>query len=184
MRLFTGIALPADVTDRLTRTIEHLRPRAHLRWVAAYNLHLTTKFIGEWPESRVGELISALEPLGKRRPFEIGITGIGWLPNPRAPRVLFVGIRAERGLAELAAATEDATALLGIERENRTFKPHLTLARIRDTAVPLGTLREAITKLESIEFGSFTAQGFHLYLSKPGPAGSIYTQLADIRFTG
>jgi 2'-5' RNA ligase len=172
------------VIERIKRVLDHLRPAAHARWVAAYNLHITTKFIGEWPESRLGELISALQPLGRFSPAEIIVSGLGWLPNPHSPRVLFVGVKADPPLAQLAAATEDAAAALGIARESRAFKPHLTLARIKDTAVPLAPLRQAIAKLEDTDFGTFDADVFHLYLSKPGPAGSIYTQLAEIRLTG
>src|SRR5262245_35531071 len=98
---------------------------AHVRWVAPYNLHLTTKFIGEWPESLLAELISALAPLGRLTPAEIDVSGLGWLPHPHSPRVLFAGIKANRALADLAAATQDATAALGIPRESRAFKPHL-----------------------------------------------------------
>jgi 2'-5' RNA ligase len=97
--------------------------------------------------------------------------------------VLFVGVKAGPALAELAAATEEATTALGVPRDNRAFKPHLTLARIKDTSVPLAPLRQAISKLESTDFGVFCAQAFHLYRSAPGPAGSIYTQLAEIRLT-
>jgi 2'-5' RNA ligase len=49
--------------------------------------------------------------------------------------------------------------------------------------VPLAPLRQAVAQLESTQFGAFSARSFHLYLSKPGPAGSIYTQLAEIHFT-
>ena len=183
MRLFTGIALPPEVIEGIKRVLDHLRPAAHARWVAPYNLHITTKFIGDWPESRLAELISALEPVGRRAPVEIGVSGIGWLPNPHSPRVLFVAVEANPALAELAAAIEDVTAALGIARENRAFKPHLTLARIKDTAIPLAPLRQAISKLENTDFGAFQAQAFHLYRSSPGPAGSIYTQVAEIRLT-
>jgi 2'-5' RNA ligase len=183
VRLFTGIALPREVSLSLTRLLDYLRPAAHLRWSPAYNLHITTKFIGEWPEARLDELIGILKPLGTRSPIDISIAGIGWIPNPHSPRVLFAGIKAGPELADLANATEEALEALGIEREKRAYKPHLTLARIRDPAIPLAPLRQAIAKLESTEFGSFRAECFSLYLSKLGPAGSIYTQLAEIPFS-
>lgn len=182
MRLFTGIPLSDDVLASITRLLDYLRPSAQLRWTPPYNLHFTTKFVGEWPEDRLDELISALRPLSRRAPIEVAASNIGWLPNPHAPRVLFVGVKAGPGLGQLAADTEDATAALGIERESRAFKPHLTLARIKQST-PLGPLRQAIARLESTEFGSFEARGFYLYLSKTGPAGSIYTQLAEIPFS-
>jgi 2'-5' RNA ligase len=180
VRLFTGIPLPREVTNQLTRLLDYLRPTAHLRWSPAYNLHVTTKFIGEWPEDRLQELVEALQPLGRRKPIEICVNGIGWMPNPHSPRVLFCGIKAGPELAQLARDTEDALESLGIERERREYKPHLTLARIKDPAISLVQLRHAIASLESTDLGCFTTPSFKLYLSKLGPAGSIYTQLAEI----
>src|SRR5215203_5714620 len=94
MRLFTGIELPPDVADALSRLIDALRSSAHLKWTPAYNLHLTTKFIGEWPEDRLPELIDQLKPLGGRAPISITVEGIGWFPNPHNPRILWAGVRA------------------------------------------------------------------------------------------
>jgi 2'-5' RNA ligase len=179
MRLFTGIELPAEIASNLTRLIDVLRPTAHFKWTPAYNLHLTTKFIGEWPEDRLPELIEALKPVGGRRPIPMTVEGMGWFPNPHNPRILWTGIKAGPELAQLASDTDEATAALGIERETKKYSPHLTLARIKD-AVPLTQIRQVIAQLPSVEFGSFEADRFHLYLSKPGPSGSIYTKLADI----
>lgn len=180
MRLFTGIALPDDVTHSLERLLERLRPAAHVSWSPLYNLHITTKFIGEWPETRLEELINALRPLGKRIAITVKISGIGWIPNPHSPRILFAGIQGDPELEQLAKDTDAITSGLGIPSETRKFKPHLTLARIKDSGVPLAPLRQAIAGLQSVHFGAFEAAAFHLYLSKPGPAGSVYTQLAEI----
>jgi 2'-5' RNA ligase len=137
------------------------------------------KFIGEWPEERLSELTDALQPLGRRKPIHISVEGVGWFPNPHNPRVLWVGVKAGPELAQLAGDTDEATAALGIARETKKYSPHLTLARIKD-AVPLAPIRQAIAQLPSVEFGSFEVDRFHLYLSKPGPSGSIYTKLADV----
>ncbi len=182
MRLFTGIGLPQSVIDDLTRLLDGLRPTAHLKWSAPYNLHVTTKFIGEWPEARLEELVTALRPLSERSTISIAIEGTGWFPNAKSPRVLYADIKAGSELGKLAADTNEALAALGLERETKKFAPHLTLARIKDSAVSLSRLRAAIDNLEKTDFAQFTATGFTLYLSKPGPAGSIYTQLAEFPF--
>ena len=182
MRLFTGIAIPDDVIANLSPLVDRLRPTAHIRWSPVYNFHITTKFIGEWPEERLQQIVDALRPLGSRSAIPISISGVGWFPNPHSPRILWAGVKAGEALAQLARETDDALHVLGIEREKKKFSPHLTLARIRDTAVPLAPLRQAIAQLTSVDFGEFTAEQFYLYLSKPGPSGSIYTQLAEIPF--
>lgn len=180
MRLFTGIELPEEVCDRLERLLERLRPTAHLSWSPIYNLHITLKFIGEWPEDNLDSLVEALQPAAPRAAIPISVRGVGWFPNPHSPRTFWAAVHAGPALAQLARATEDALKPLGIAREKREFSPHLTLARIRQP-VPLQPVRQAIAKLESLDFGSFEADRFHLYLSRPGPAGSVYTKLAEFR---
>jgi len=178
MRLFTGIAIPPDILGSLSLLMDHLRPTAHLKWSPPYNLHLTTKFIGEWPEQKLDQLISELHKVPRQGPIPITVSGLGWFPNPHSPRVLWAAGHAPETLQMLAAAIDRVLQPLGIPAETKKFSPHLTLARIKDV-VPLAEIQRAIAALTSVDFGTFTAQSFHLYLSKPGPSGSIYTQLAD-----
>jgi len=181
MRLFTGIELPDPIRERLERLLMHLRPAAHLKWSPVYNLHLTLKFIGEWPEQKLPQLEEALRSIPLRKPFLAELKGLGWFPNAHHPRVFWVGLQAGDGLNGLVQDTEAALAPLGIAKEDRDFAAHLTLARIKDP-VPLESLRKAIAQLESQEFGSFDADRFCLYRSQPGSAGSIYTKLSEYRF--
>src|SRR6478736_6125362 len=60
MRLFTGISLPHEAESRMMSLIGELRPHASLAWTPKDKIHITTKFIGEWPEVRLGELQQAL----------------------------------------------------------------------------------------------------------------------------
>src|SRR5438046_1095664 len=131
MRLFTGIDLPQDVQDKLERLLARLRPTAHLIWSPVYNLHITTKFIGSWPEEELDKLTSALAAIPQPSVIAISIRSVGWFPNPHNPRVFWAGVQGGTALAELAKRTEDALQLLGVAREQRAFSPHLTLARIR-----------------------------------------------------
>lgn len=178
MRLFAGLDLPAAVLENIGALIDHLRPAARLRWSPVTNLHVTTKFIGEWPEARLNEIQSALATV-KGAPLDIEVKGIGWLPNPHSPRILYATVRAPQALPDLAANTECALEPLGIARETRDYKPHLTLARIGDDRSGLPELRRRIAGLESDDFGRFTAAQFHLYLSQPGSGGSVYSKLAS-----
>jgi 2'-5' RNA ligase len=178
MRLFTGIDLPESIKERLDALISSLRSTAHVKWSPAYNLHITTKFIGEWPQERLQELVTKLSEVQCGGRVDIEIRGLGWFPNPHSPRIFWAAVHASPSLAEVALATEQACASLGIAHEERPFSPHLTLARIKQP-VPLQALRQAVAELSSVDFGAFTPEAFHLYLSKPGPAGSIYTPLHD-----
>ena len=177
MRLFTGLDLPAEVVGNLERLLERLRPAARIQWSVPANLHVTTKFIGEWPDQRLAELQDALGTIPARPPIAVRIHELGFFPNARSPRVFWCGIEAP-GLAELAAETDRASSSLGIAGETRPFTPHLTLARIKDRLDP-EPLRQAIAALSSLEFGGFEARRFFLYRSQLRPTGSVYTKLAE-----
>jgi len=187
MRLFTGLDLPGEVETQLDRLLQELRPHAPgLNWSPLRNLHITTKFIGAWPEERLAELNEALRRIRvSPKPLEVMVRGIGWFPNPHSPRVLFAAVDAspEGELRELAKATDEACASIGIARETKTYSPHLTLARIRDASIPLAPLRQAIARQESLDFGVFRPQSYFLYRSEPGPRASIYSKLSEFSVT-
>jgi|SRR5579871_1058207 len=181
MRLFTAIDLPAEVITTLGSLITRLKPTAQINWSPIANLHITTKFIGEWPEDRLPELTTALQALPVRPPIEISIEKLGFFPNPHSPRVFWAGVHAGDSLTTLARDTEDSLAALGIAREQRPYSPHLTLARIK-TPGKQPALLQAVARLPSLDFGRFTADRFFLYRSKTAPSGSVYTKLAEFPF--
>jgi 2'-5' RNA ligase len=179
MRLFVGLPVADPVGANLSALLRRLRPLADFRWTPVANLHVTTKFIGEFPETRVDELKRALAGVAPPPPFDIPVRGLGWFPNPRHPRVLWAGIDGGDPLRALAAATEEATAPLGVAREDREFRPHLTLARINPARLKspgaINTIRRELAALDSPDFGAFRATGFVLYISAQGQ----YISLAE-----
>ncbi|MDP9114071.1 MAG: RNA 2',3'-cyclic phosphodiesterase [Acidobacteriota bacterium] len=181
MRLFTAIPIPTDLSEGLRCFLSRLRPTAKISWSRVEDLHVTTKFIGEWPEPRLEEIKRALASVQPTGSIEIAVKGLGWFPNERRPRVFWAGVDGGEALRNLAQATESAVAELGVPIENRIYSPHLTLARIRET-VALDRLREAIRSFPSscnFDFGSFRATQFFLYLSASGR----YEQLAGYPLT-
>jgi RNA 2',3'-cyclic 3'-phosphodiesterase len=184
MRLFTGIDLPEREKSSLDALLAQLRPLAPLRWSPAANLHITTKFIGEWPEARLDELGAVLSGVPNSGPIAIDVSGLGWFPNPHQPRIFWASVKAPPELGALAAATEgELKRKLGIAaEEGRPYRAHLTLARLGSstTAADLGVLRRAVAALPSTGFGSFEAAAFHLYLSEAGR----YTKLASYPLLG
>ncbi|HUK15897.1 MAG TPA: RNA 2',3'-cyclic phosphodiesterase [Bryobacteraceae bacterium] len=177
MRLFTGLDLPAEVVRNLEQLLDRLRPAARIQWSPPANLHVTTKFIGEWPDGRLEELKAALHELPPRTPILVRVRQLGFFPNPRSPRVFWCGVESP-GLSELAAETDRATSALGIAAETRPFSPHLTLARIKERLNP-EPLWKAIEALPSTDFGVYQAASFFLYRSQLRRGGSVYTKLAE-----
>jgi len=171
MRLFTAIDLPAEMVEKLTVFLARLRPLAKLRWTEIENLHITTKFIGEWPEARLDEVKTALRDVTRAAAIAISVRGIGWYPDLRRPHVFWAGVDGGEPLQRLARATEEAVATLGVPAEPRIYSPHLTLARVR-YAVPLDDLIKAAG---DPDFGTFQVSSFFLYLSSNGK----YSKLAE-----
>jgi len=177
MRLFTALDLPHEIVASLEELLRALKPRAKISWSRPENLHVTIKFIGEFPEDRLGKLKQALAGVPRPGSLPVHIRRVGFHPNPHAPHNFWCGIEAP-GLEKLASDTDAATSALGVARETRAFSPHLTLARIKDR-VPMQPLREAIAALPSLEFGQFEARSFYLYQSRMQPGGSVYTKLSE-----
>jgi 2'-5' RNA ligase len=178
MRLFVALDLPGPILASLDSLTRQLKSAASIAWSPVANLHITTQFLGEWPEARLDEMKTALAQVPKTGPIQISIEGLGWFPNPHSPRVFWAAVHASPALADLARATAEATAKIGVPTETRAYHPHLTLARIK-APTDLAPLRQAVARLDSVEFGEFEASAFYLYLSKPGPSGSIYEKLAE-----
>jgi RNA 2',3'-cyclic 3'-phosphodiesterase len=107
--LFTGFALDYPVRRNLELLLEHLRPLAPLAWSPAANFHVTTKFIGAFPEERLAELKSSLAQAPKPGPIELRVQGLGWFENPHNPRSFFAGVRANDALANFKQALDGAS---------------------------------------------------------------------------
>ena len=170
MRLFTAIDLSPEMREKLAAFLAKLRPLAKLRWSPVENLHITTKFIGEWPEARIEEMKTALATV-KGEAIRISVRGLGWFPSTRRPHSFWTGVHGGEALLKLAAETDRATARIGVAVETRVFSPHLTLARINSSA-PVAAIESAAG---DPDFGAFQATCFFLYLSSNGK----YSKLAE-----
>jgi 2'-5' RNA ligase len=172
MRLFTAIDIPEETRTVLGALLARLKPLARIQWSPVENLHITTKFIGEWPERRLDDLKSALGGVSGFGPVEIQIAGLGWFPAARLARVLYAQIECPL-LPALAHRTGEAAASVGVPNEERVYSPHLTLGRIREN-VPMGPLQKAV-EAEPPAIGGFRAESWALFQSAAGR----YTKLSE-----
>ena len=174
MRVFTAIDIADEVRARLNDLLVRIKPSAKLQWSQVEKLHVTAKFIGEWSEERLPELIACLKEVPRGGPITVSIRGLGWFPNPRNPRVFWAGVEGDSRLATLAAEIDQRLVHIGVPAETRPFHPHLTLAR-RKESVRLEALRALLETMPTTDFGTFSASSFFLYLS----SGGKYTKLQE-----
>lgn len=184
MRLFVALDISADVRRALGALVERLAARCRgARWARPESMHVTLKFIGEAPEEKVGRIRDALGRIPPMAPVEMQFRGTGFFPDARRPRVFWAGIEAGPQLAALAAAVEAALEPLGIPREQRAFRPHLTLARFKSDQ-GLAALRDELARAGALDFGAAIADAFYLYQSILRPAGAEYVRQASFPLTG
>lgn len=183
MRLFVALDIPEDVRRAIRELMQKLEPTCGgARWVRAEGMHVTLKFIGEASEEKAAAIRKELSAVHSTQAAELNFRGVGFFPNARHPRVFWVGIETSPNLAEMAGEIERCLEKLGIPREDRVFKPHLTLARFKSEE-GLPKLHEAIQNLGAMKFGGMRTEEFHLYRSTLRRGGAEYTKLETYRFT-
>jgi 2'-5' RNA ligase len=182
IRTFIAIELPSSVQQGLADLQgQFKRKRPPVRWVAPAKIHLTLAFLGEIPSDRVGIAGEcAARAAAKVAPFAIEAIGAGVFPNPRRPRVIWVGIVGEmESLRLLHTHLGDELAAQGFPKEKRRFSPHLTLGRVRRRATPpeVRALGQAVTALTVPSLGRWRVEHITVIRSDLRPEGPIYTPL-------
>jgi 2'-5' RNA ligase len=182
MRLFIALALPTEVEQKLGQTIVLLKKsQAPVKWVKPENIHLTLRFLSETDPALVPNLKKLIDRIGaESSPLRIVSNKIGAFPNLKRPRVLFAGLDGNdiEKMSELAAEIESGVRTLGFEPDERAFRPHLTLGRLRD---PRRTedLPDIMNNL-SFEPIEFVFDKLVLFKSTLTPTGPIYDRLHEI----
>jgi RNA 2',3'-cyclic 3'-phosphodiesterase len=183
-RMFCAFELPEALRARISehsRKVREAVPEAAASWSRPENIHLTMKFFGNVEQEKVSVISAAAEPVMKEFSpvrIEVGTTGV--FPRASRPQVLWIGIEDASGaLAKLHLQLEDAFAREGFSKEDRAFRPHLTIARIRK---PQNAARLAQTHLEmNFTTVDVTLSELILFRSELSPKGSRYTPLSRHR---
>ncbi len=187
----TGLRLfiAAEVPDAVRSEAAGLRARWEqrlpgARWTKPEGIHLTLKFLGGTEEARLPAVIGVLTACASQQSgFDLKTGGPGLFGDARRPRVLWIALDGDTSAAgAFAGRIEDAMQGLGFAREDRPFRPHLTLARFdvkRGTAIPDDLLRDAKETLSGREV---PIRGLVLFQSLLGPGGSQYIPLKTVPF--
>lgn len=186
VRAFIAIPLPHSLLEKLTalqQKLEKQVPSRSVRWVRAEGIHLTLKFLGDTLTEKLPEIERALAAVARHAPAcTFAVEELGCFPNPRRPRVVWVGVREPTGrLAALQDAIEEALAPFGYTPEGRGFTPHLTLGRVhrrasRSDAAQVG---KVVTSITVGLLAEVPADHFALIRSVLKPTGAEYTVLEE-----
>ena len=152
------------------------------KWVHPESIHLTLKFLGDVPATRIAEISEALkQACAGHGPFDLSLEGLGCFPNLRRPRVIWAGVGGDvRTLRRLQQDVEEAMNRLGYAPEERDFSPHLTLARVERNARPgdVEAVGQEVQRTILGEIARLRVEHVYLMRSDLRPAGAVYTELA------
>jgi 2'-5' RNA ligase len=180
MRLFIATDLPASLLQTIADVQQQLsQVTESARWVRPESMHLTLKFLGEVVHGRLEAIDERLRRI-RSQPFKVRVSGVGFFPNGRSPRVFWVGIESP-DLRGLAARVDEQTVELGFPSEKRPFRPHLTLARSRGNRRLDSALVGESVRFSEWGFGTFTTDRFCMYQSMLRPKGAVYEKLFEYR---
>ncbi|OIP61120.1 MAG: 2'-5' RNA ligase [Nitrospirae bacterium CG2_30_41_42] len=183
MRCFIAIGIPEPIKRDIGELIEIFKKyNVDVKWVIYENLHITFKFLGNTSEGLLPELRESLINIVlSYKPFYIKICNIGVFPNRRYPRVIWVGVEDSEILKKLKKDIEDSMVLLGYQKEDRGFNPHLTLGRVRSQKGVTNLINE-LDNFKDRDFGSINVESIKLMKSELKPKGAEYSCLYEIPF--
>jgi RNA 2',3'-cyclic 3'-phosphodiesterase len=178
MRLF--IALDAQEMDfdpevALKKLKINLKNKdLEFRWVPQKNYHITINFLGEVEIEKLSELKSMLQELSQMHPpFLLKLGGLGAFPTIKEGRVIWMGVQNSKFLRSLQQDCEERLKTLGFSLEERDFRPHLTLARLRSPR----QLADLLSPLINQKFGDLKVMRITLYESKLAGSFPVYEPL-------
>ena len=168
IRLIVALHPPATVRTALLALMGGI---AGARWQSDAQLHLTLAFLGEVDEDMAMRVVAALAAIDSAA-IDVSLSGIGTFGTPDRPKALWIGAQPSDALAALAAKVEQACRRAGAPLERRAFVPHVTLARLRDTAPT--ELAHYLGLHPIVRPISFTARRVALMSSRDSVGGGPY----------
>ena len=186
VRAFVAANLDPGLKGKIALVQDRLKAsRADVGWVRPENLHLTLKFLGHVEEASLKAIAEALESaaLGYGS-FRLAFAGLGAFPQPRAARVVWIGVSdGAQALAGLQARLEERLEPLGFPREARPFAAHLTLGRVRGPG-RREQLAAVLTSMPTEPLGEMVLRRIELMKSDRCPEGARYSVLHSVPLGG
>ena len=174
-RLFVAIRPPAVVRQTLLGAMGGIEGA---RWQDEGQLHLTLAFVGEAEGARTNDLMEALAEV-QSAPFRAEIAGVGHFERNSLPTAVWAKVPLSDPLSQLQRRVERACRRAGLETERRAYRPHITLARLKRTAGPIGGW---LVEHGTLRAGPWDVAGFTLFESLLRAGGSLYVPLVDYEF--
>ncbi len=170
MRLFTALDPPSDARDRCAE-LQNTLSLPTARWTPLSQLHVTVRFVGDTAPEQAQRYEAALSEV-QCAPARCAPYGLDVLPSRQTPRVVVVGLTRTDSLLALHESVSTALASEGLAPEERTYRPHLTLARLDDPDPE--RVHHALRANDAPLPAAFAANTLHLYESTLASDGAVH----------
>ncbi|MEK6877911.1 MAG: RNA 2',3'-cyclic phosphodiesterase [Thermoproteota archaeon] len=177
MRTFVAVEICNESTlNAIAKLQSELKIKA--KPVSKENMHFTLLFLGEISDDMSPKIMESLSSVSFN-PIEMKLIDVGAFPNPKSPRVVWIGVNkdAAKNLVDLAVQVEEKLRPLGF-RSDKPFKPHLTIFRIKDR---MNDISHELNKFRSVEIGHETISELKFKKSILTPTGPIYSDLQVVK---
>jgi 2'-5' RNA ligase len=179
VRTFLAVDLSKSIRDRAVALQGRLaRTGTEVKWVEPENLHVTLLFLGEVDDRQIVQVCRLANHCTAKEPsFLMSVESVGCFPNIRRPRIVWIGVvEGVERLCTLHDALELSLAELGYRREERRYKPHATLGRVKSDR-PTDRLSHALLAEAAWKGGETVVREILIMGSELTPHGPVYTVL-------
>ncbi|AIF45369.1 RNA 2',3'-cyclic phosphodiesterase [Virgibacillus sp. SK37] len=143
---FIAIPIPSNLQSLFSTWQKQLKEDvSYKQWPHKEDLHITLKFLGPVADTKIQSAIDVLRQIEQINAFSVEVGNLGRFGNQTKPRVLWAGVEVNERLLELHNTVEEALSHVGFYKENRAYRPHITLAKkwSEDTSkISIGELAE------------------------------------------
>lgn len=185
-RIFIAVELDPGLHQSVVDAQRRLETAgARVRWIKPGNLHFTLRFLGEITPAEVAlAKVASREAADGIAPFDIALTHLGAFPSLQRPQVVWIGVGdGAQELEALAKRLDDRLAHHRFPLEDRRFRPHLTLARVRD-ARQWGDIVRALSQHKDLPVGSQEVRAISVMESRLARDGPIHTRVEEVSLQG
>lgn len=184
IRSFIAIDLPQVVTEKFYQLSLNIKSEIKdLRPTLPQNIHLTLKFLGTISSSLIEKIKTVLdETASGSKKINMTLEKLGAFPNFKSPRVFWVAPKSEiEEIKQLKEKLDNQLSLLGIEKDERIFQTHITIARLKERKAGLNFKQILLSSKIDIK-DEITIRAIHLYKSTLTSKGPLYTKLHSSPF--
>lgn len=181
IRTFIAIDIDENTLNKLVKFQELLSQlNCDIKFVERENIHLTLKFLGEIPLSKVDDVIEVMNNI-KTPSFNLEVRGVGVFPSLSRPRVIWAGVgEGYSNVTEIFKILDLSLRELNFKSDKEEFTPHITIGRVRSNR-NIYSLIKFMKEYEDIAFGVFNVNHVRLKKSVLTSRGPIYSNIHEVK---